>query len=250
MVRRRSGSPGEHPPRRRSLGPHPPGPPPVRTVADVQDRLPARRCTRSRRKATMKMASVSFHFARLLFLFGLTVLSSFAVTVAFGQGLLPRNIALASGLMIGLSVGADGVGATLSGSRATGGWGGRPPRRGLRPPAGAGGPRPRRVDLGRDAGRGSPRLVERWRFRAAAGGAPMRPARRRPYGKGRPRAVRGGSAARNRAGPRPRAPTRFSAPCPSGTEVRAPGRTPSPVRPRSWRPSGRRRSCRCRCGCL
>jgi FSR family fosmidomycin resistance protein-like MFS transporter len=51
----------------------------------------------------------------VLLVFGLTVLSSFAVTVVFGQALLPRNIALASGLMIGLSVGAGGVGATLSG---------------------------------------------------------------------------------------------------------------------------------------
>lgn len=50
-----------------------------------------------------------------LLAFGFTVLSSFAVTVVFGQALLPRNIALASGLMIGLSVGAGGVGATLSG---------------------------------------------------------------------------------------------------------------------------------------
>jgi FSR family fosmidomycin resistance protein-like MFS transporter len=51
----------------------------------------------------------------VLILFGFTVLASFAVTVVFGQALLPRNIGLASGLMIGFSVGAGGIGASILG---------------------------------------------------------------------------------------------------------------------------------------
>ncbi|WP_303800235.1 MFS transporter [Alicyclobacillus macrosporangiidus] len=53
--------------------------------------------------------------AIVLFLFGFTVLGSFAVSVVYAQMLLPRNIALASGLNIGFSVGAGGIGATLFG---------------------------------------------------------------------------------------------------------------------------------------
>ncbi len=52
----------------------------------------------------------------VLILFGFGVLSSFAVTVVYGQGLLPRNLALASGLTIGLGVGAGGIGAELLGT--------------------------------------------------------------------------------------------------------------------------------------
>lgn len=51
----------------------------------------------------------------VLFLFGFFVLSSFAVTVVYGQMMLPNNIGLASGLMIGLGVGAGGIGSTLMG---------------------------------------------------------------------------------------------------------------------------------------
>lgn len=50
-----------------------------------------------------------------LFLLGFTILSSFAVTVVYGQMLLPRNIGMASGLIIGFGVGAGGIGATLLG---------------------------------------------------------------------------------------------------------------------------------------
>lgn len=49
-------------------------------------------------------------------LFGLTILGSFAVTVVYAQSLLPRNVALASGLTIGFGVGAGGIGATLMGN--------------------------------------------------------------------------------------------------------------------------------------
>jgi FSR family fosmidomycin resistance protein-like MFS transporter len=50
-----------------------------------------------------------------LFLLGFFVLSSFAVTVVYGQLLLPDKVGLASGLMIGLSIGAGGIGAALLG---------------------------------------------------------------------------------------------------------------------------------------
>lgn len=51
----------------------------------------------------------------VLVLFGFFVLSSFVVTVVYGQMMLPNNIGFASGLMIGLAVGAGGIGATLMG---------------------------------------------------------------------------------------------------------------------------------------
>jgi MFS transporter, FSR family, fosmidomycin resistance protein len=50
-----------------------------------------------------------------LLFFGFSVLSSFAVTVVLMQMMLPRNIALASGLSIGFGVGAGGIGATFMG---------------------------------------------------------------------------------------------------------------------------------------
>lgn len=50
-----------------------------------------------------------------LLLFGFCVLSSFAVTVVYMQKLLPRNVAMASGLSIGFGVGAGGIGATFMG---------------------------------------------------------------------------------------------------------------------------------------
>jgi FSR family fosmidomycin resistance protein-like MFS transporter len=50
-----------------------------------------------------------------LIAFGFTILASFAATVVFCQQLLPRNIGLASGLMVGFGVGAGGIGAALFG---------------------------------------------------------------------------------------------------------------------------------------
>lgn len=50
-----------------------------------------------------------------LLLFGFSVLSSFAVTVVYMQRLMPKNVAMASGLSIGFGVGAGGVGATFMG---------------------------------------------------------------------------------------------------------------------------------------
>jgi FSR family fosmidomycin resistance protein-like MFS transporter len=54
----------------------------------------------------------------VLFCFGLTILSSFAATVVYAHMLLPGNLAMASGLMIGSGVGAGGIGAALFGSIA------------------------------------------------------------------------------------------------------------------------------------
>lgn len=46
---------------------------------------------------------------------GFTLISTFAITVVFGQELLPNNVGLASGLTLGFGIGAGGVGATLLG---------------------------------------------------------------------------------------------------------------------------------------
>ncbi|MBN6189455.1 MFS transporter [Aneurinibacillus sp. BA2021] len=49
------------------------------------------------------------------FILGFISLSSFAVTVVYAQRLAPGKIGLVSGLMIGLAIGAGGVGATVLG---------------------------------------------------------------------------------------------------------------------------------------
>ena len=60
-------------------------------------------------------------FAKGIYLFlvfgilGLVMLSSFSVTVAMAQRLLPYNIGMASGLTVGFSIGAGGLGVTLLG---------------------------------------------------------------------------------------------------------------------------------------
>ena len=46
---------------------------------------------------------------------GFATVSTFALTVVFGQELLPNNVGLASGLMLGFGVGTGGIGATLLG---------------------------------------------------------------------------------------------------------------------------------------
>ncbi|RYM06042.1 MFS transporter [Sporolactobacillus sp. THM7-7] len=51
----------------------------------------------------------------VLILFGFFILSSFAVTVVYGQMMYPQNIGLVSGLMIGFGIGAGGIGATFMG---------------------------------------------------------------------------------------------------------------------------------------
>lgn len=51
----------------------------------------------------------------VLLLFGFSVLSSFSVSVIYMQMLLPKNLALASGLSIGFGIGAGGIGSVLLG---------------------------------------------------------------------------------------------------------------------------------------
>lgn len=51
----------------------------------------------------------------MLLFFGFNVLSSFSVSVIYMQMLLPKNLALASGLSIGFGVGAGGIGSVLLG---------------------------------------------------------------------------------------------------------------------------------------
>ncbi|WP_066636994.1 MFS transporter [Desulfolucanica intricata] len=51
----------------------------------------------------------------LVALTGFAVISTFAVTVVFGQELMPNNLGLASGLMLGFAIGMGGVGTTLLG---------------------------------------------------------------------------------------------------------------------------------------
>lgn len=46
---------------------------------------------------------------------GFVTISTFAVTVVFGQELLPHNVGLASGLTLGFGIGMGGVGTTLLG---------------------------------------------------------------------------------------------------------------------------------------
>ena len=53
---------------------------------------------------------------------GFTLISTFSVTVVLGQELLPRHLGLASGLMLGFSVGTGGLGLTILGAVADA-WG-------------------------------------------------------------------------------------------------------------------------------
>lgn len=48
-------------------------------------------------------------------LVGMTLISSFTVTIVMAQGLLPNNLGIASGLMAGFAIGTGGIGVTLLG---------------------------------------------------------------------------------------------------------------------------------------
>lgn len=54
----------------------------------------------------------------MAFIAGAALISTFSTTVVFGQRLLPQNIGLASGLMLGFGVGMGSVGVTLLGAIA------------------------------------------------------------------------------------------------------------------------------------
>jgi len=51
----------------------------------------------------------------VLGLLGLTLISTFSVTVVMAQQLLPRNLGVASGIMVGFAIGAGGICVTLLG---------------------------------------------------------------------------------------------------------------------------------------
>ncbi len=48
-------------------------------------------------------------------LMGFTIISTFSVTVVMGQEMMPQNVGLASGLLLGFAIGMGGVGATMLG---------------------------------------------------------------------------------------------------------------------------------------
>ena len=48
-------------------------------------------------------------------LVGMSLISSFTVTIVMAQGLLPNNLGMASGLMAGFAIGTGGIGVTLLG---------------------------------------------------------------------------------------------------------------------------------------
>lgn len=54
----------------------------------------------------------------LAFVIGMSLISTFSTTVVFGQRLLPHNIGLASGLLLGFGIGMGSIGVTLLGAIA------------------------------------------------------------------------------------------------------------------------------------
>lgn len=54
----------------------------------------------------------------LAFIVGASLISTFSTTVVFGQRLLPHNIGLASGLLLGFGIGMGSIGVTLLGAIA------------------------------------------------------------------------------------------------------------------------------------
>ncbi len=64
------------------------------------------------------LTSEGFMAVLWLLLFGLTLWSTFAVTVAIGQEMMPHHVGLASGLVLGLAVGGGGVGVAITGAIA------------------------------------------------------------------------------------------------------------------------------------
>ncbi|HBW38510.1 MFS transporter [Desulfosporosinus sp. BICA1-9] len=54
----------------------------------------------------------------LSFIIGASLISTFSTTVVFGQRLLPHNIGLASGLMLGFGIGMGSIGVTILGAIA------------------------------------------------------------------------------------------------------------------------------------
>jgi FSR family fosmidomycin resistance protein-like MFS transporter len=51
----------------------------------------------------------------LLGIAGMVLISSFALTTVMGQTLLPQHLGMASGIMVGFTISAGGIGVTLLG---------------------------------------------------------------------------------------------------------------------------------------
>lgn len=51
----------------------------------------------------------------LVALMGFVIISTFSATVVLGQEMMPNNVGLASGLLLGFGIGMGGVGATMLG---------------------------------------------------------------------------------------------------------------------------------------
>jgi FSR family fosmidomycin resistance protein-like MFS transporter len=49
---------------------------------------------------------------------GMVLISTFALTTVMGQALLPQNLGIASGMMVGFTISAGGIGVTLLGAIA------------------------------------------------------------------------------------------------------------------------------------
>jgi len=68
--------------------------------------------------------AVAFLFAHGVWIYlvlgvlGFVLISTFTVTVVLAQSYMPRNVGMASGLIVGFATGAGGVGATVLGSVA------------------------------------------------------------------------------------------------------------------------------------
>jgi MFS transporter, FSR family, fosmidomycin resistance protein len=56
-----------------------------------------------------------FMLFAVVILLGMILISTFSVTVVMGQNLLPENLGVASGLLVGFAIGAGGIGVTLLG---------------------------------------------------------------------------------------------------------------------------------------
>lgn len=69
--------------------------------------------------SAMLFPMILFSEGYLLFLvvtvLGMILISTFTVTVVMGQNLLPGNLGVASGLLVGFAIGAGGIGVTLLG---------------------------------------------------------------------------------------------------------------------------------------
>ncbi|MCL5023574.1 MAG: MFS transporter [Nitrospirae bacterium] len=56
----------------------------------------------------------------VLAVFGMVLISTFTVTIVMAQKLLPKNLGVASGLMVGFAIGTGGIGVTILGVLADG----------------------------------------------------------------------------------------------------------------------------------